>query len=79
MAEAKQVFVQGGLVNVFIVPAVMRKGWCVIIRPRFGDDVVLTSFRGETRWFKLIDAAYKAIEEIGFSNATIKTFPPQHD
>tara|TARA_R110001583_G_C5585125_1_gene403247 strand:- start:528 stop:773 length:246 start_codon:yes stop_codon:yes gene_type:complete len=79
MAEAKQTFINGGLVSVFIVPAAMRKGWCVIIRPRLGDDSVLTSFRGETRWFRLIDAAYKAIEEIGFSSATIRTFPPQHD
>lgn len=74
MGEAKIRFDAGQLTAAHILPAVAReRGWTISVDLKGGSyDTIRTKRDTHPREFKSIDAAYKAVREIGFRSATIR-------
>lgn len=72
--EAKIRFDAGQLTGAHILPAVAaERGWTISIDIKGGSyDTIRTKRDTHPREFKTLDAAYRAVREIGFRKATVR-------
>lgn len=72
--EARIRFDAGQLTGAHILPAIAReRGYAVSVDIKGGGyDFIRTKRETQPREFKTLDAAYKAVREIGFRKATVR-------
>lgn len=71
----KLLFDEGALRSAAIRPYMGK--WVIEIEKKSGERVPLETQRGEIRQTKTLDAAWKAVEQIGFAQASIKRGPEE--
>lgn len=74
IGEAKIRFDAGQLTGAHILPAIAReRGYAISVDLKGGSyDFIHSKRDKQPREFKTLDAAYKAVREIGFRSATIR-------
>lgn len=70
IALAKELFHAGVLTAALICKKPMSEDWIVVLGNEAKGEI-LRNDKGLDRVFKTLDAAYKAVREVGFEEATV--------
>lgn len=70
-AEIRLLFECGSLKSATITRAPLEDGWCLQFAKKVGGYEHLDSQRVSPRTFKTLDAAFQAVNRIGFQEANV--------